>query len=117
MAKTDIGEYDITCKHCNHDFTFRISDVPGLDDDIADDEQDACDAEADRTRLEFVGYIDPDELTGQRLFLDIAAALRRRDVGEAAIALERLATEMGWHACDEVNRGLHTSIPLFERVS
>lgn len=117
MAKTDLGDYDITCKHCNHDFTFRVSDVPELDEDIEDDQEAACEEEAERTRREFVGHIDPDELTGQRLFLDIAAALRRRDLDEAAIALERLATEMGWGACDEVNRGLHTSIPLFECVA
>lgn len=117
MGKTSIGDYDITCKHCHKEFSFRVHDVPLLDEDIQDDEEYACDAEADRVRSEFNGHIDPDELRGQRLLLDIAAAMRRRDIEEAAIALERLAAELGWNACDEVSLGLHTSLPLFEGVA
>lgn len=113
MAKTSIGEYNVDCQHCLKETTFRVCDVPQLEEDIESDEDAVCDEAAATARREFDGWIDPDDLD-RRIAFEIGAAIRRKNLDEVTEKLRELCDVLGGYLQEEFDRGLITTIPLFE---
>ena len=102
MAK----QFAIDCPQCRHEVDFDLCDIPELDRHfhLSIDQADAYASDAkDR---EYQDYIDPVYLTGgERTLWELAAAIRRGDVAEAELHLDRLADEIGLPAVEEVQQG------------
>lgn len=102
-----VGDYFIECPHCETDVYFNTADIDGLDEWIAGERRDA----GRETELQFEGMIDPDDHPIQpRTIHDLAAAIRRGDMAEAELLLDRVADELGLECANAAQVGRYSSL-------
>lgn len=116
MSQIKTTSYGIICSHCERRTLFRIADVPELEGHIDARLDDARDDERDEVETEFAGHIDPSAADWRHL-LEVGAALRRRDIDEVTALLRAMASALGGNLLEEFERGMMTSVPLFERAA
>lgn len=113
MSIIDTTRYSVTCEHCRKETTFLVADAPELESDITEEIEDA---EADTRRdveAEFAAHIDPADAEWRHMFA-IGSAIRRRDLDAVTEQLRTMCAALGGNLLEEFDRGLVTTIPLFE---
>jgi hypothetical protein len=113
MANLDATKYAVTCEHCSRETNFLISAVPGLDDDINEELADAEEGTRRDVEAEFAAHIDPAATEWRHMF-EIGSAIRRQDLDAVTERLRTMCATLGGNLLDELERGLVTTVPLFD---
>lgn len=113
MSIINTTRYSVTCGHCHKETDFSVADIPDLDDDI---EEEVSETEADTRRdveAEFAAHIDPADAEWRHMF-EIGSAIRRQDLDAVTERLRTMCGALGGNLLEELERGLFTTVPLFD---
>lgn len=100
--------FEVKCKACGEARDYAVGDIAGMAGYIEDVAEDARD-EAEEWPREFdeapeVGFVR----RGGETFFELAAALRRGDIAEAELLLDRVAEGFGEQASTQVQLGRYS---------
>lgn len=113
MSIIDTTRYSVTCQHCKADTFFCVAEVSDLDDDITEELEAAESSTRREVEAEFAAHIDPADEEWRHMF-EIGSAIRRKDLDAVTERLRAMCAALGGNLLEELDRGLVTSMPLFE---
>ena len=105
----ELETYSLECPDCKREIEFTVKDIDGLASDIEDAVEDACKTERRDAEREYEGMVDPDDLPIlPQTMKELAAAIRRGDMPEAELLLDRVADDLGSEHTNAVQIGRYT---------
>lgn len=104
----EFNKYEIECSHCNKLVVFKTTEVEELAEDIEDAIDDADTSARSEMEAQFDYYVKPEEAVDGRALQELSAAIRAGDRAEAEILLDRIASELGDKATEQVQLGRYS---------